>query len=180
MKLTEECRAVANYIIDEMNKFNIGKHLTERVFLSTKRLQKLLYLCDIEYMKRNNGQPMFGDDFYAWPSGPVIPNVYSELMIYQDGLLKPKYGKSPLMLSKKNKTMIDLVLESTKDLDTIDLVNMSSVVDGPWAKVFDPTDPKHKQIISKDDVYSYYLNKSSINKCNELTSDTKVLKLTKK
>lgn len=177
--MTSKCRAVANYIIDELNKYNTRKQFTERVLLSTKRLQKLLYLCDIEYMKRNYGHPMFEDNFYAWPSGPVIPNVYCFYVQFSNGEMRPSYIGDMITLSKETKTVIDLVLESTNDLYTIDLVNMSSVVGGPWAKVFDPNDHKHEQIISKDDIYNYYLNKSLINKYNELTSDTKVLKLTK-
>ena len=172
--MTGKLRAVANYIIDEINKFNTGKHLEEKVWLSNKRLQKLLYFCDIEYMKRNDGQPMFEDDFYAWPSGPVIPIVYGIFAQFQTGEMRSNYNGDVITLSKESKTIIDLVLESTRNLDTKDLVNMSSVADGPWFKVYDSNDPEHKQIISKEVIYNYYLNNNVLKQLEE--SETKMKK----
>ena len=57
--LTPKCVAVSNYIIEKINKFNEGKTLQEQVMMSLKRLQKILYFCDIEYMKINNGESLF-------------------------------------------------------------------------------------------------------------------------
>jgi len=50
--LTLKCMAVANYIIDEINKYNEDKPFREKILLSVRRLQKLLYFCETEYMKK--------------------------------------------------------------------------------------------------------------------------------
>lgn len=159
MNLTPECRAVANYIIEEINKFNKGKELQKQVLMSTKKLQKLLYFCDIEYMKENNGETLFKDNFEAWPSGPVIDEVYSEFMQYQDGEMRPKYDNSTIELSGGIKLLINKVLDMTKDLSTVDLINISKVDTGPWYQVYIEDDECHNQIVSKEEMYNFYSNK---------------------
>lgn len=75
-ELSLKCMAVADYIIDEINKYNQDKLFRDKVLLSTRRLQRLLYFCETEYMIKNNGIPLFEDEFYAWTSGPVIEKIY--------------------------------------------------------------------------------------------------------
>lgn len=154
--LTLKCRAVANYILEEVKKFNEGKKLREQVLMSNKRLQKILYFCEVEYMRRNNGKKLFDDEFYAWPSGPVIEYIYHQFIQYQDGELPPKYVKNEPTLAEDIKIIIDQILEATKDLDTSDLTKVSNIPNGPYSKVFNEKDKEHKQIISKKDMYSYY------------------------
>lgn len=91
--LTPKCVAVLNYIIEKINKSNEGKELREQVMMSLKRLQKILYICDIEYMKINNGESLFEDNYFAWSSGPVIPYVYHTFIQCQspNGKIHPKY-----------------------------------------------------------------------------------------
>lgn len=156
MKLTKKCISVANYIIEETNKYNEGKSLKEKVFLSNKRLQKLVYFCEIQYMKNNYGKPLFEDEYYAWASGPVIPEIYSVFMEYQERDLQPKYEYSDLKLSCDVKKIIDEILNATKDLDTRDLINISNVPGGPYDKVFDYNDIRYEKIISKKSICDYY------------------------
>lgn len=156
MILSLKCRAVANYIIEETNKFNAGKNFREQIMFTTKRLQKILYLCEIEYMKRNNGKVLFDDEFYAWPSVPVIEEIYTKYMQYSDGNFKPRHEKGEPSLSKEEKLIVDQVLNSTNDLDTSDLIYMCIVPGGPHSKVFKEDDKEYKQIVSKQNTYSYY------------------------
>ena len=156
MNLSLECRAIANYIIEKINKFNNGKPLREQVIFSIKRLQKILYLCEIEYMKKNKGKPLFSDEFYAWPSGPIIVEVYHEFMQYQDGEIHPRYQKNEPTLSKDIKLIIEQILAATKDLDTSDLIKISNVPGGPHSKVFNEEDKEHNQIVSKKETYLYF------------------------
>ena len=76
---------MADYIIDEINKYNQDKPFRDKVLLSTRRLQRLLYFCETEYMIKNNGTPLFEDEFYAWPSGPVIEKIYYAYVQEQSG-----------------------------------------------------------------------------------------------
>jgi uncharacterized phage-associated protein len=50
------------------------------------KLQKLLFYAHAWFLG-NSGQPLFEEDFEAWPWGPVVRNVYFETR---------KYGRSPI------------------------------------------------------------------------------------
>ncbi len=153
--MTEMCIEAANHIVRKTNEYNQGRAYSERISMTCKRLQKLLYFSDIQFMKQNNGESMFTDDFYAWPSGPVIPAVYDEFMQYQDGEMSPVGGEhSPL--TEQNRKAIDDIFEKTIDIDTYDLVKMSHIEGGPWQQVYDETDINHEQIISKQEMFNFY------------------------
>ena len=72
--MTNMCISAANYIVERTNSYNETRDFKDQVSLTCKRLQKLLYFSDVEYMCRNGGKSMFNDNYYAWPSGPVIPS----------------------------------------------------------------------------------------------------------
>jgi uncharacterized phage-associated protein len=40
------------------------------------KLQKLVYYSQAWYLAYNNGNPLFEENIYAWPWGPVIPPLY--------------------------------------------------------------------------------------------------------
>ena len=153
--LSEMCIAAANYIIERTNTYN--KSTSDSVILMTcKRLQKLLFFSDIEYMKRNEGRSMFNDEFHAWPSGPVIPSVYYKYMKYQSGQMSPviESGHSPLTQSMQDS--LDYTLKTTWRIDTRDLVEISHVEGGPWRRFYNDNDPKHEQIIPKHEIFLFY------------------------
>ena len=149
--------AVANYIIEKTNQYNESREYKDQVSLSCKRIQKLLYFIEIEYMKRNNGRPLFEDDFFAWPSVPVIPRVYSQYMIYNDTPDKISCAPSNCQLNPDVLETIDYVLKQTWKVDQVFLVKVSYV--GPWESAFDPSDPDHLQLITKNSMYEFWKNK---------------------
>lgn len=175
MNLTIECRLVANYIIEKTNIYNEGKTLRNQILMSNKRLQKLLYFFDIEYMKENNGYSFFTDEFYAWPSGPVIPDIYRKYIQYQDGIMNPDYSCKGNELPRDVKLIIDGLLDATKEIDTVDLINICKVENGPWHQVYKQDDSKHQQIISKDEMYIYHLDKNLFNKDNNILTKEKII-----
>lgn len=154
--MTNMCISAANYIIERTNSYNETRDFKEQVSLTCKRLQKLLYFSDIEYMSRNGGKSMFEDDFFAWPSGPVIPSVYTRFMIYQNGEMKPIIQNKPKELTLQMKLAIDCVLDRTWLLDTLFLIKTSHIVGGPWYNSYDPNDEDHLQIIPKSAIFDYY------------------------
>lgn len=156
--ITPKCRAVSNYIIEKINKSNEGKTLQEHIIIKTK-VQKILYICDIEYMKLNNGQPLFEDNFYAWTSGPVIPYIYYTFLQYQSKKIEPQNTSEKLNLTNKEKSIIDKVLKETQELDTVELVNITKIDDGPWHQVYNELDSEHNQIIKKEEIYNFYKDK---------------------
>ena len=159
--MTAMCVAAANYIIEKTNKYNEGKPLVDQISMTCKRLQKLLYFSEVEYMKANGGKQMFSDDFYAWPSGPVIPSVYYQFMQYQTGNMEPVSGNHTPLDSDMMK-VIDNVFEHTKNKGTSELVKESHVLGGPWSHAFNVNDPEHKQIISKEEMYEFYKHQNVV------------------
>lgn len=158
-ELTPKCIAIANYIIEKINDFNRGKILCQQIFLTTKRLQKLLYFCYVDYMVQNNGALLFEDEFTVWPSGPAIKNVYRKYIQMEDGPLKPKVDKPVIELTDDVKELIDNVLEKTQQLNTTDLIKTSKIVGGPWAQIYDNNDENYEKSIPREMIYEFYSKK---------------------
>ncbi len=159
--MTEMCTAAANYIINQVNKYNLGKSLGEQVMMSSKRLQKILYFSEVLYLVEHNGQSMFADDFYAWPSGPVIPAVYRKFMQYQDGQMYPYSGEIHDQLDSKMISVIDRVLADTNHLGTNVLIAESHARGGPWHSVYDENDSDYTSIVGKTEIFTYYSKKGA-------------------
>ena len=166
-RLSQECKVITNYIIEEVNKYNQGKQFREQIMMHARKLQKLLYLCDIEHMRKYEGKPMFNDNFYAWPTGPAIPEIYYKYNCVQSqyGEMKPLYDDVKISITKEMKSIVDGVIEEIKELDTLDIERICRVDNGPWAQVYDFDDKEHNQIISKEAIYDYYkLDKKKVKK----------------
>ncbi len=155
--VTIMCIAAANKIIELTNAYN-KEHPERQIVMTGKRLQKLLYFSEIQYMKSNSGNPMLTDEFYAWPSGPVIPAVYDRFMMYQNGVMHPILGGNHTPLDENMEAAIQIVFEQTCELDTYDLVLLSHVKDGPWASVY-VDDGHYEQPVSKQVMYKFYANR---------------------
>jgi len=163
--LTPECYAIIDYMIEKMNAYNKKVSFYKQISVTIKRIHKLLYFCDIIYMKLNNGIPMFEDEFCAWPSGPAIPRIYEK---YKDGFgwfdIKSLHKFEQDSLTDEAKRIIGFVLEITKQIDTLDLEDFCCKVGSPWYNVFDKDDIKYDHIISKEEMYRFYSNENFYNK----------------
>ena len=159
-QLTSNYIAVANYIVEEIDKYNESRKFQERIIMSIQRLQKLLYFCQIEYMKRNNGKALFKEDFYAWPNGPAISEILFDFEQNVKGkvILNENVAVTG-QIDNDIKSVINDVLNATQDIDTIDLIELSKMTDGPWHSVYREDDKKHNQVISKEKMYDFYLVK---------------------
>lgn len=155
-ELSQECRLVANYIIEEVNKYNKDKLYGEQFFIFVMTLQKLLYYCDIEHMKEHNGTPLFSDQFYAWPNGPTIPGLYNKYTQCKYGKIYPVYDGITMTITDEMKSIADKILEEYKNFSSVDIEEECKVNDGPWAQVFDANGKKYTQVISKEEMYNYY------------------------
>jgi len=165
--------AVANYLIEKTNAYNIDKDSRNKILMSGKRLQKLLYFSDIEYMTHFK-KPLIEDFFYAWPSGPVIPIVYTTYIQYQIGEMNPTNAGYEL-LSYEERGVLDKIFNDTIDITTSALVNISKVNGGPWDSVYNEFDPEHKQIILKEEILDFYYKGSVKHLFDEQTKNKTVL-----
>lgn len=154
--MTDMCTAAANFIINEVNNHNVGKALRDQVIMSSKRLQKLLYFSEILYMVEHDGRSMFKDEFYAWPSGPVIPAVYRKFMMYQDGEMRPYIGEIHDSIDDEMKDTLRRVLSATTGVDTSELIEKSHVFGGPWESVYSEADTDYDRVVNKKAIYTYY------------------------
>lgn len=153
--MTDMCIEAANHLVDLTNRYNEGRAYGERIIMSCKRLQKLLYFSDVVYMLKHGGDSMFTDDFFAWPSGPVIPSVYNKFVQFQTGEMMRVEG-SHTPLTDEMIDVLNQVFEMTTNKKTSYLVEQSHRKNGPWFSVFNVNDPKHEQTIDKPAIYKFY------------------------
>ena len=177
MPITAKCRAVSNYIIEAVNKYNEDKPIREQVMMSAKRLQRILYFCNIEYMRKFDGENLFDDNFYAWPTGPVIPGIYYVYIPYCIGKNIPMYEGERIKLKKEEKFLIHKILIQTRNLSTMDLINITNISGGPWQQFYNEHDPEHNQIIPKEEIYNFYLNNKELIQIQEVEGTTLVKKM---
>lgn len=152
--MTAMCIAVANYLIERTNEHNQGKSFREKILMSGKRLQKLLYFSDVAYLVKH-GERMIEDDFYAWPSGPVIPSVYNQFIQYQSGDMQPAVCRNN-SLTREQKAILDEVFDATVNRKTKDLIDASHATGGPWECIYNESDLNNPQIISETAVLDFY------------------------
>lgn len=153
--MTVMCLAIADYIINSINNMNNKNNNNEKK-LSCKRLQKIIYFCEVNYLKHSNGKSIISDDFYAWESGPVIPDVYYTYMQFQGGFMYPLEDKY-LNLNDDDKEVLDKTVKETNNYTTEELIDFSHVKGGPWEK--------HKEgngLIPKKEIYDFYKDKKNI------------------
>jgi len=176
------CKNIANFIVEEIKEYNRQHNFQKRISLTNRRLQLLLYFCEIEYMKKNNGTPLFTsyhDDFMAWPGGPTIIDIVRLYSQYSNGEMCLSENISSVELKEDIKTIIYEILEATKNIDTHDLMNISNVVDGPWHQAYSRDDKFHKQIISKEEMYRYYSSRKLFKSANEKINMSENIKMEK-
>lgn len=156
--LTTECQLIIGYIIENINRYNTSKNESEQVPLTIKRIQSILYLSHIEYIKRT-GDNLLEDEFHAWQYGPAIPAVYNKYLAYTTNnsqIIKFPQGK--LNIEKEN--IINSIITCTNHIDTYELNNICHYIDDLWKRYYNPYDKSHRQIIKKHDILIYHRKKS--------------------
>lgn len=150
------CIAAANRIINRTNAQNKWRSTTgkPRVRLTGKRLQKLLYLCQLFWYIDHEESSMITEDFQAWPNGPVIPQVYDHFSVYQDGDMCPLLGVGGNSLNDEEISLINKVVDSTIDIPTEAIIDYTHFPNGPWDRVYRDTQGAYGTI-SKDSIKQY-------------------------
>ena len=150
---------VCNYIVDSLNKYNEFKPFREKILISGRRLQKLLYFCNIRYMQLKQGVPLFEDEFYAWPSGPVIISIYYKYIQRPDGECNSISLDTPLQLNREEINIIDEILLKTQFIPNSELEKYIKIEGGPWETIYNEHDLDNPQLISKQMINNYYQGK---------------------
>lgn len=148
--------SVIDYITEKYSEFNSNKSYNETVLLTGNRTQKLLYLCQVEYIKKYNTL-MFEESFYTWPSGPVISYLYHYVAKLCKNNLQDTYK-----LDKQICDVIDEVILSTINVNTLDL-DKQVKNDGLWEKYYNKYDERHIQTIPNNEMLICHMNISKTN-----------------
>lgn len=170
------CYSTVNRIINRTNaqnnwRYELGK---PKVKLTGKRVQKIIYLCQLFWFIDHENSNMIPEDFVAWPNGPIIPEIYNYWMVYQDGDMCPcPYVKDEL--SKEEADLINIVVDNTIDISTEAIIDYIQLHDIAWQQAYKGTQCKNsiitkysiKQYIQKEENQRELFNfiKSETNKC---------------
>lgn len=151
------CLAAANRIIERTNAQNEWRtqNKKSRIELTGKRLQKLLYLCQLFWYIDHEDSSMITEDFEAWPNGPVIPQIYDYFKIYQDGDMSPLLDLSSYKLNEEETKIINSVVDSTINISTEAIIDFTHRANGPWAQAYDNSNQEEYRTIPKDDIKNY-------------------------
>lgn len=116
---------VANFIIDWFAKMKDP--------VSNLRLQKLLYFVWVDFY-RVTSHSLFIDSMYAWPLGPVVPDVYFEYC---------SYGGRPINLwcdneiRQEDAQIIEEILQKYQTIPVNKLVEKTHRPGTPWYEIYD-------------------------------------------
>lgn len=151
------CLSVANRIIVRTNALNEWRYQRglEQVKLTGKRLQKILYLCQLFWYIDHEECNMISENFYAWGTGPVIPQIYEFFPIYHDGItLHPLRNLEKYTLNEEEIDLINKVVDNTIDIDTETIIDYIQLTDVPWINIYNKYGIG-KGVISKDSIKKY-------------------------
>lgn len=129
-----DAMTIANYVIEYSN--------IKGYSIDNLRLQKMLYFLQCYFLTQKD-DVLFSDSIKKWPYGPVVNEVYDNFKTYgpnpitspeksyvKIGVEGNEYSVSIKEynhkdITKEEKTIIEFVIESLKDLDTFLLVNIT-------------------------------------------------------
>lgn len=145
--MTYPIESIAHYILQETGK------------ISTMKLQKLVYYCQVWSLAWNN-KPLIQEEFEAWANGPVCPELYK--------LHKGKYyisandiESTTEELSDVSMEHIDTIIDAYGDLEG-HMLSQITHIEGPWtdARGGLALRAKSKTVIAKEAMMKYYKNES--------------------
>lgn len=149
----------------EIKPIDVAKLILLKGEYSHLELQKLIYLVYCEYFKLY-GEDMFSDDFQAWKYGPVIPDIYHSLKVYdaekitkyKDNNVFPQIYSRLIKIPKYDRLIkaIDITLKKYNDSTAWDLVYTTHTPGSPWHIIYQDGLGQNK-IIPKDLIKRYIL-----------------------
>ena len=103
------------------------------------QLQKILYLTQMVYMRRNNGDRLVDADFEAWDYGPVEPGVYRKVRMFGSSRIRDVfYHARTFREDDKRRSVMDEVCKDLLPLRPGELVEITHWGKGAWARYYEP------------------------------------------
>jgi len=139
--------AVANYILDKLDKYNIKD-------VTNLKLQKLLYFAySINLVLYD--EKLFTSQIHAYKLGPVVPDVYREFKNHGNGVITTRAyydidcGEVGIVkysdLTDNDIKSIDIACSAQGNTKAWDLVDITHRKNSAWTKVY-KHDQKHIEI----------------------------------
>lgn len=156
-----KCISVANRIISRTNaqndwRYELGK---PTVMLSVKRIQKIMYLCQLFAFMENTESNMIPEDFVAWANGPAVPELYDYWLVSHEGYMNP-YPNTKYQLSEEETEIINIVVDNTIDIPTETIIAFIQDSQAPWKETFKtPFSPY--SVISKESIKQFIRKEES-------------------
>ena len=110
----------------EIGKIIVNKCLSKNMKINTQKLEKLLVLSQIEYIKRTN-KKLFKEDIYVWDCGVVIPEVDKDFMKYAIQFDEPQ--AEYILLLEEQENAINYVIDTYGNMDSFDINNLKIIQD---------------------------------------------------
>lgn len=132
-----------------LNGIDIAKYILATQQCTHLELEKLVYMCYADYLCATH-EKLFKDKIYAFKYGPVIESVYEaykgkkfiETGTARNKQIENAYAKMParsrILFAEdgiKKIEHINMTLKRCCGLTATELVNITHVVDGPWASI---------------------------------------------
>jgi len=120
---------------------SVGKFICERGSwrVSNLQLQKIMYMSQMVYMGRNNGDRLVDCDFEAWDYGPVSPDLYRSAKMFGSAPVRDIFfAARHFGGSDRRKDVLLEVCDELLKMRPGDLVNITHWPGGAWAKHYVP------------------------------------------
>lgn len=160
------CTSAANRIINRTeanNRYRIEELGKPKVKITTRRVQIILYLCQLFWYIDHEDSNMIPEDFVAWANGPVIPEIYNELPVYQEGdVFLKRCGK--YTLTQEERDLINIVVDNTIDISTETLIDYIRTTNEPWINAFKIRvirGIRQQEVISKESIKQFIRNEAA-------------------
>ncbi len=154
--------AIADHIIwySSMLKKQLGDDNYE--LMTSGQLSRYIYLTEVAYMQKHNGEPLFDKTYEAWSQGPHLDN---------DFLYRFLFHGTPILSSHRNDKLpadvmatIFAIVQTCGEIFYPDLNEFVTSTDKAYQNAFKSGDFENDKpgIITKEAMYSFYENQPPV------------------
>lgn len=134
----------------EIGKITVNKCLDRNIFINTQKLEKLLVLMQIEYMKRYK-KILFHENILVWKCGVVIKEVDTDFIMYAIEFKEKQ--EEFIALHDKQLECLEYVLKNYGNMDAFE-INELPVIQELISKSISVND---KKVIPSNIMLGFYL-----------------------
>ena len=116
---------IADYVIHYSNKNGI--------YMSNLKLQKIMYFIQNKLLNNYSGMKA---TFIAWENGPTIKPLYNNFSGFGSSQLFILNEPKHFNILEYDRKIIDAIIEKTKNVNPMKLVDISRDVNNSWSKIY--------------------------------------------